>query len=341
MAKTEVKDITSKKTWEDFLSKHPETNFLQSWYWGQFHEVLGHKIKRSGFIKDDKLVGVMLSVIENAKRGKYLTVPGGPIIDWKDDVIVKQFAGEVKRIAKTERCVFIRVRPQLESNDFSKNLFKDLGFINAPMHLHAELTSQLDITPTEEQLLVNMRKATRYEIKKAISLGIKIETKSNLKTIQKFYDLQLQTAKRQKFVPFPYNFLSEQFKVFLEDNQAILFSAKLGNKLLAQAFIIFYGAETDYHYGASTEEGRKFPGAYLIQWEAIKEAKKRGLRIYNFWGVAPEGDKDHRFSGLSLFKRGFGGADFEYLHAQDLIINYPRYLFNYSVEFLRKRIRRV
>ncbi|MBI2330369.1 peptidoglycan bridge formation glycyltransferase FemA/FemB family protein [Candidatus Daviesbacteria bacterium] len=341
MDKTTVIEISDKKVWEDFLSKHPEANFLQSWNWGEFHKTLNHKIKRSGFIKDNKLVGVMLSVVENAKRGKYLTVPGGPIIDWQNKKLVTQFVEEIKRIAKAEGCVFARVRPQLESNDFSKNLFKKLGFIAAPMHLHAELTSQLDITPTEEQLLANMRKATRYEARKAGSLGIKIETNSDEKAIKKFYDLQLQTAKRQKFVPFSYQFLSEQFKIFLDNNQAVLYSAKLEDKLLAQAFIIFYGTEAAYHYGASTEEGRKYPGAYLIQWEAIKEAKRRDMKKYNFWGVSPEGDKDHRFSGLSLFKRGFGGADFEYLHAQDLIINYPRYLLNYLVELLRKKIRRV
>lgn len=341
MAKTKVKGVTNKKVWEDFLSKHSEANFLQSWYWGRFHETLGHKIKRSGFIKGDRLVGVMLSVVENAKRGKYLTVPGGPIIDWRDRALVSLFVAEIKEIAKAEGCVFIRVRPQLESNDFSKKLFKKLGFINAPMHLHAELTSQLNIDPSEETLLANMRKATRYEIKKAILQGIKVETDNDAKTIQRFYNLQLLTAKRQKFVPFSYNFLSEQFKIFLENNQAILYSAKLGNKLLAQAFIIFYGKEAAYHYGASTEEGRKYSGAYLIQWAAIKEAKKRGMKRYNFWGVSPEGDKDHRFSGLSLFKRGFGGVDFEYLHAHDLIINYPRYIFNYLIEFLRKKMRRV
>ncbi len=109
-------------------------------------------------------------------------------------------------------------------------------------------------------------------------------------------------------------------------------------KLLAQAFIIFYGKEAVYHYGASTDEGRKYPGAYLIQWHAILETQKRGMSAYNFWGVAPGG---HRFSNLSMFKRGFGGEDFEYLHAQDLIISYPKYAVNYIIEILRKKIRRV
>ncbi len=340
MVKIKVEEITDKKIWEDFLSKHTEANFLQSWYWGEFHKSLENKIQRSGFFKDSKLVGIMLSVVEDARRGRYLTIPGGPIINWEDKILIKKSVEEIKNIAGEHKCIFVRIRPQLESSDFSKKLFKKLGFINAPMHLHAELTSQLDITSSEEELLANMRKATRYEIKKAINSGIKIEASINPKDIQKFYKLQLQTAKRQKFVPFSYKFLFEQFRVFSENEKAILYSAKFEGKLLAQAFIIFYNQETAYHYGASTDFGRKYPGAYLIQWEAIKEAKKRGIKKYNFWGVAPE-NSDHRFSGLSLFKRGFGGFDFEYLHAQDLIINTPRYILNYFIESVRKRIRKV
>jgi lipid II:glycine glycyltransferase (peptidoglycan interpeptide bridge formation enzyme) len=341
MAKIEVKNITDKNICEEFVLSRNEANFLQSWSWGEFHKTLGKTINRTGFYENNKLVGIMLSVIEPARRGRYLTVPGGPIIDWQNNNLVKSFAQQIKIIAKENNCVFVRVRPQLKSDEFSKKIFKDLGFITAPMHLHAELTSQLDITKSEEELMNQMRKTTRYEVKKAIREDIRITTSKDEKEIKKFYDVQIETAKRQKFVPFSYKFLHEQFKEFAQNGNALLYSAKFENKLLAQAFIIFYGKEAVYHYGVSTDEGRRFPGAYLIQWEAIKEAKKRGLTRYNFWGVAPESNTNHRFSGLSLFKRGFGGEDFEYLHAQDFIINKPRYLITYLIEQFRKKIRRV
>jgi len=334
-----IKNISEKNIWEEFVLSRNEANFLQSWSWGEFHEALGKIINRTGFFENNKLVGVMLSVIEPARRGRYLTVPGGPIIDWGNKNLINAFSQQIKKIAKENNCVFVRVRPQLKSDEFSKNLFKNLGFIKAPMHLHAELTSQLNIIKPEEELLLQMRKATRYEIKKGIKENIKITTSTDEKDIQKFYDLQIETAKRQKFVPFSYKFLHEQFKIFAENGNVLLYKAEFENKLLAQAFIIFYGREAVYHYGASTDEGRHYPGAYLIQWEAIKEAKNRGMTRYNFWGVAPEGNSDHRFAGLSLFKRGFGGEDFQYLPAQDLIINKPKYLLNYIVEFLRNRLR--
>jgi len=341
MDKITVKNIVDKEVWEDFVLTHSEANFLQSWDWGEFHKVLNKNIFRTGLYSQNKLTGIMLSVVEPAKRGRYLTVPGGPIIDWKNKDAVNIFANEIKQIAKENNCVFIRVRPQLKSDEFSKNIFKNLGFIKAPMHLHAELTSQLDIAKTEEELMAGMRKATRYEIRKAIKENIKISVSREEKEIKRFYDLQIETAKRQKFVPFSYKFLYEQFRIFAKNGNALLYKAEFENKLLAQAFVIFYGKEAVYHYGASTGEGRKHPGAYLIQWEAIKEAKKRKMTRYNFWGVAPENEANHRFSGLSLFKRGFGGEDFEYLHAQDIVINRPRYLITYLIEQFRKKIRRV
>ncbi len=341
MAEVTVKNIFDQASWENFLASHPEANFLQSWYWGKFHEALGNKIHRVGFYNGDNLAGVMLSVVENAKRGRYLTVPAGPIIEWQDPALVESFISEIKKQAALDKCGFVRVRPQLEANDFSKKLFQNLGFVSAPIHLHAELTSQLDLSSSEDHLLANMRKATRYEIKKALAQGIKITTSQSPQDIKKFYDLQVLTSERQKFVPFSYEFFYEQFRVFAQAGKALLYSAELDGKLLAMGFIIFYGQEAAYHYGASTQEGRKYPGAYLIQWEAIKEAKRRGMARYNFWGVTREDQKDHRFYRLSIFKRGFGGKDMEYLHAQDLVVSRFRYILNLIVESLRKKIRHV
>ncbi len=341
MAKIEVTTIDSQSEWERFMIAHPESNFLQSWEWGNFHESLGKTVIRQGFYESTKLIGVMLSVVEPARRGRYLTVPGGPIIDWQKKSVVNAFAAEIRSLAETEKCVFVRVRPQLISDDFSTKLFASLGFRGAPTHLHAELTQQLDVTLPEEELLTKMRKGTKYEVKNSLKVGIKVSSSTEAKDMRKFYDLQIETAIRQGFVPFSYEFLEKQFGVFTKANQALLYTARYDKQILAQAFIIFQGQEAVYHYGASTEAGRKYPGAYAIQWEAIKEAKRRGMSRYNFWGIAPPDQPNHRFAGITTFKRGFGGEAVEYLHAQDLVINRPHYLLNLMIEETRRRARRV
>lgn len=341
MAKIKVAEIDKKTLWEKFVESYPGANFLQSWNWGEFHQNLGKTIKRMGFYYDGKLLGVMLCILEKAKRATYLTVPGGPLIEWESKSQIQLFRQTVERLAKELGCSFIRVRPQILETDSNSKLFENLGFKAAPMHLHAELTHQLDLHKSEEQLLSEMRKTTRYEIRKAIKLGTKVSVSKDLEDIDDFYKLQLETARRQGFIHFDKKFLKEQFEVFVKDKQALLYTAWLEKKKLAEAFIIFYGQETAYHYGASTLLGRKYPGAYLIQWEAIKEAKKRGMKRYNLWGVAPEGEKNHRFYGVSIFKRGFGGEDVEYLHARDLVINLLAYKINWAIETIRKKSRRL
>ena len=336
-----VKEVNQKKDWEKFVLSYKGANFLQSFNWGEFHKNLGKTIRRIGFYKQDKLVGVMLCIIEEAKRATYLTVPAGPLINWDDKTQVQQFRQTLESIAREEGCSFIRVRPQILENEKNKKLFESLDFKSAPMHLHAELTRQLDLAKSEDEILSEMRKTTRYEIKQAIKLGIKITTSKDPHDIDDFYKLQNETAKRQHFVEFDRNFLKEQFKVFVKDGQVLLYTTWLGKKKLVQAFIIFYGQEADYHYGASTLDGRRYPGAYLIQWEAIKEAKKRRMKRYNLWGVSPEGDVNHRFWGVSVFKRGFGGEDIEYLHARDLVINPIAYKINQAIEVARKKLRRL
>lgn len=341
MAKITVAEITDKKTWEDFVLSFPGANFLQSYNWGQFHQNLGKVIKRIGFYQGKKLTGVMLAIVEKAKRATYLTIPGGPLINWKDPETIETFREIIIKIGKENKCSFIRCRPQILESENNAGLFAGLGFKNSPMHLHAELTSQIDLSKSEEELMSGMRKNTRYEVRQALKENIEIKESKDIEDIDEFYALQIETAKRQKFVAFNKKFLKEQFSIFVKENQAVLYTAYLGKKKLAQAFIIFYGDEADYHYGASTEEGRKFPGAYLIQWHAIMEAKKRGFRSYNLWGVAPKEETSHRFYGVSIFKRGFGGDDIEYLHARDLVINPLAYKFNWLVEMGRKKTRRV
>lgn len=337
----ETKQITQKKEWDAFLRTHTEANFLQSWEWGAFHERIKHPIVRTGFYENNLLKGVMLSVVEPARRARYLTVPGGPIIDWENAKLVKAVQASMKEIASEHSCVFVRVRPQLLNTERSRDIFKRMGFTAAPIHLHAQLTLQLDLSKSEEELMMQMRKNTRYELKKALSGNLRVEHTTDPNSIRSFYELQVELAKRQKFVPFSFPYLFEQFSLFASQNLAYLYSAYHQNTLLAQAFIIFYGNEAVYHYGVSTPEGREYPGAYLLQWEAIKEAKRRGMKRYNFWGIAHEHEKNHRFYGLSIFKRGFGGEEVEYLPAQDLVINRGRYTLNKIVEHARKRLRGV
>ncbi|HVW23282.1 MAG TPA: peptidoglycan bridge formation glycyltransferase FemA/FemB family protein [Candidatus Saccharimonadales bacterium] len=339
MAKPAIRAVTDQKIWEDFVSTQPEANFLHSWLWGVFHKRLGKDIVRYGAYKNGQLVGVVQAIVEPARRGKHVVVVGGPLIDWQDQGVVTEIMSALREFTKRQGCIFIRMRPQLLDTPAHRQLFHKLGFRKAPMHVTADLTSQLDVSKPDDELRRMMRKGTRYEINRAAKLGIKVEAATDDRFLKEFCDLQMATARRQKFVPFSEKFLSEQFRTFAEAGKVIMYRASLDGDLLAMAFIIFYGQEAAYHYGASTDLARKIPGAYAIQWEAIQEARRRDCQRYNFWGVAEHGATKHRFYGVSVFKRGFGGQDVAYLPAHDLKVQPFKYVFTYFFETLRRKLR--
>ncbi len=330
----------SETSWREALKRFDESNFLQSWQWFDVYKSLGSKVVREIIIDDQgTAVGLIGAIVRKAKRGRYLEVPGGPLIDWSNMVLKASVIKELTRIGHKELCVFVRIRPQLIDSPEAREDFATLGFNKAPMHLHAEHTSIIDITPSEEILLGNMRQQTRYEVKRAPKREITVRRESSEIAIDTFYKVQQDTAKRQDFVP-PSHTLLQAYQTAFGDDLKI-YSAWKNNQLLNLGLVIFYGNEADYFEAASTPEARKEPGAYGLIWESIKDARKRNISRYNLWGIAPNDDPHHRYHGVTTFKRGFGGEDVTYLPAQDLVLNPVRYQLNRIVETIRKKRRKL
>lgn len=337
---TSVKVVENKDEWEQYILSRGEANFLQSWNWGVFHENLGKKIIRFGLYSNNNLLGCALAIKEEAKRGTYLTIAGGPILDWENRSYFETLLQFIKDKSIAENCDFIRIRPQELDSVENRSLLRELDFKIAPMHLTADLTIQIDLEKSEDEILSQIRKNTRYEIRKAEKLKIKIKQSKNSEDIREFHKHQLNLAKKHDFVPFSYDFLHKQFKIFAGDDQVVLFHAYKSNKLLASAYVILYNKEAVYHYGISTLKNSKLPGSYACQWEAIREAKQRGMMRYNLWGVSPKDQPDHRFAGVSIFKRGFGGEEIQYLPTHDLPLS-GKYELIRVFELGRKKIRKL
>lgn len=337
----QIKDVIDKKQWEDFVQAQPEANFLQSWQWGEFHKNRGKRIFRRGLYNDDQLIGVYTGQIENARRGKRLEIAGGPLIDWSDKQVVKITTEDIKKQTKIANAVFARIRPQEPYSDKMAEILKDNDYKKAPMYLSVELAGVLDLTKNEEEILKGMRQRLRRALRKAAKNKITVETSTNPNDIDVFYDIQLQTAKRQEFVAFSKDFFKKQFKAFSDDDQVILYTAKLNDEILAQNFMIFYGNEASYHYGVSTELGTRLSGAPLLHMRAMEDARKKGIKRYNFWGIVDEDDTEHRFYGVSVFKRGFGVDELQYTPAHDLVVNSKKYAGTWLIETARRKVRKV
>jgi lipid II:glycine glycyltransferase (peptidoglycan interpeptide bridge formation enzyme) len=165
---------------------------------------------------------------------------------------------------------------------------------------------------------------------------IKIEKSCDKKELETYQQLNKEVAKRQKFVPFSDRFIENEFDIFSKDNECLWLFGKHKNEVVAAALVIFWSGIGFYHQAASLSKYAKLSIPYLLQWEAIKEAKSRECEIYDFWGYTnPKKYPNHPWAGPTLFKMGFGGQAKEYIKTQDFPLSkkyWPVYLF----ESLRK-----
>lgn len=322
-----------------YVSKeHPEANFLQTSTWGKVYEKDGKKVFYLGLFEDKKLIGSSVVILKPAKRGHYLEIPGGPLLDWDGNIkALRFFLKEIAKLAEREKCVFVRMRPNIPDTEQHRKLAERLKLVKSPMHLHAEHTVMLDITKSEEELMTEMRRQTRYEVRRAQKLGIKVSYETSEKAFNDFYDLQLETAERQGFIPSTRHLIMAQHEVFGE--KARIYTAMLDGKVLAKGEILLQAPEAIYHEAASTLDGRKLPGAYALQWQIIQDAKALGLKRYNLFGIAPPNSPHHRYAGVTTFKTGFGGEQLAYLSAHDLVIKPFHYRLVHALETIRKKKR--
>ncbi len=356
-----IKKIENQIVWQKFFDENCNQSFLHSWQWGEFQKNLGYDILRLGIYEKNHLQAISQIIKLKTKRGNFLFIPHGPIMKIQKSKVkiqnyLKTLIKHLITISKKEDFDFIRIAAIIKNTPENQKIFKDLGFKTAPIYMHAETTWQLPLTnKIEDELLASMRKTHRYLIKKAYRDGVIIEKTTDPKALNIFYEIYKQTAKREKFTPFSFNYIKNEFKEFNKSNNCLIFLAKITNltnfnqfqpistnfndfqpistnfNYLASALIIFTKTAAFYHQGASIHT--KIPVTYLLQWEAIREAKKRGCQFYNFWGIYDQdsGRTPRSWQGLTLFKTGFGGEKVNFLPTQDYIIS-PKYYLTWLWE---------
>ncbi len=348
--------------WDAFLSKQRYRPFLQSWTMGEVYADIGQEPVRLEMRKDGVIVGICFGHLVNARRGRHLSVPYGPL--FASDLspadrteIFPALRNALTDEARKRSCAFVRMSPFLSPGD-GEAVVKGMSLTSSPLHLLAEHVWYLPLWSsdpwkngdagaqrTEEEILMAMRKTTRNLIRRAEKDGVTIEKSTDpVSDLEQFITLHDETRKRHGFTPYTNSFFRAQVKRFAARNECTVYRALYQGQVIASSVHMHAFGETSYHHGASADAFKKVPASYLLQWTAIKDALQRNDRVYNFWGIAPtvldpdgtpRAEKGHPFAGVTLFKTGFGGSEYPLMHCHDLPVT-PAYHLTRAIETIRK-----
>lgn len=330
-----IKKIEDKDKWEKFILDHKYNSPFLSWSWGEFENEMGNKFERFGVFREDKLIGAIPVKLVTAKRGKYLHIRHGPVFDFENNETWTQFFKFITKKANDEECWFVRMSPLIEQDKELKYVHIFSKLKDSAMHnVDAEITWVKDLEKPDEKLLAEMRKNTRYYVRRAKRDGVEVIQADSKMHFEQFWKIYSDTVERQDWEAYSKDYIRKEWEIFSKNDEAEMLLAKYKDKFIAAAIILFYGDQAVYHHSGSLTKYRKIPASYRIQWEAIKLAKKRGKKWYNFWGISPlvmedgefKAQAGHPWEGLTFFKLGFGGQVREFVHAKDLPVSKKYFL---------------
>jgi peptidoglycan pentaglycine glycine transferase (the first glycine) len=288
--------LHSQSEWDNKV-KEMGGSILQSWVWGQFQEAVGQKVRR--FDGD----GWMAQVIEHdlMMGKKYWYVPRGPL--GNASLADERLADE----ANVDRnAVFLRLEP-----------LEPVRLPEAPKETQPKENWVVGLEGSEQELLLAMKPKHRYNINLAAKKGVAVReaVKSDFLGI---WQLFMETSTRGHFRLHPQEYYLKMWETLGAEHLKVLV-AEFEGQMLSACFITVFGHSAIYLHGGSSDRNKHLMAPYLMHWEAMKAVKALGTYNYDLGGVSS--DPAHAWSGISRFKRGFGGFEVRYPGTFDHVLS--------------------
>lgn len=154
---------------------------------------------------------------------------------------------------------FVRFHPILENYKYNGSLY-DVCELGNTVTIHLD---------SKEEIWNNMNKKNRNVIRKAIKSGIKVYWGRDEDLFIKFKELYNQTMDKDQADDY-YYFNDDFYSSICEDlkDHALLFYAKLDDKICAMSIILYGNKSMHYHLSASDKNFLQYAPTNLLLYEA-------------------------------------------------------------------------
>ena len=223
-----LKKLT-KKEFKTFADKNPEITFHQTEEWANLKKANNWDAHYIGLEDDNKKIvagALLLSKTLPIIKKKMFYSPRGFLIDYNNKELLKKFTEEIKKYAKTENAIFIKIDPFVEyqehdnNGDIVKNGYnnkdavenlKSLGYkffgfnlmqdTLQPRWMHVIETKDRNL----DDVMKDMESKTRQILRKNEKCGITTReiTRDELPI---FKDIMKHTSDRREFVDRPLSY---------------------------------------------------------------------------------------------------------------------------------------
>lgn len=295
-------------------------HFLQSPAWADFQRALGRTVhQRSG------PGWSFLAIEESNPAGKLLYAPYGPAADSLG--AFDAALAELTDLARTCGVVFVRVEPVDAGFEAAEagNVLRTRGLRPAPANQQPELTWIVDLDRDFKDVLADMKPVNRNLYRNIHKKGVTFRSSQNPEDISVLLGFLHQTVARNGFKPQSDDYLTQVARSLMPAGTATLFIAELEGEPIAAALVYDSGDTRTYAHAALDDAHRKLSAGIPLLVTLMADARDKGLKQVDLWGVAPADQPEHQWAGFTSFKKSFGGREVAYPGTWDLPVQNLRY----------------
>ena len=279
-AKPRIDRRTDPQQW-DRLALEAGASPFQAWAWGELKSKFGWQPNRLS--SDDGGVGAQ--VLVRPFRGLSVAyVPRGPF-PALDGPLNQDLIDESVRLARSGRAAFLRLEPDvLQTDERAPEIDKFLkanGFRTAEKTLGQRSSIRLDLAPAEEELFAAFSKGHRADVKRAEREGVVVRVGETEDDVERLHEMLIATTARKTFEYHTASYYRTMWRLF--GDAARLYLGEWKGEVVAASLVIAWGETGLYLFAGSTRAGLDSRAGHLLQWHAIRWAKERGAKTWDFW----------------------------------------------------------
>ncbi|MCA9308261.1 peptidoglycan bridge formation glycyltransferase FemA/FemB family protein [candidate division WWE3 bacterium] len=304
-------------------------HIMQSKEWGKVRSLYGNQVRSAGGVQYSKHKIPLLN-----KFYAYAPKVDPLEINWE----------ELQNSLIENNCINVNLDiPNVVKGTKQEKASEDvlqMHAIKAPRNTFTKYNVILDITPPKEELLDNMHKKHKYNIGYAKRNGVTVKQAETFKDFETFYDLLVNTSRRQKFYIHNKVFFETIWKNLKPLDIVHILIAYKDKAPIAAWMLYTYKGVLYYPYGGSDDKYKNLQASTLLGWESILLGKEKNCKTFDMWGVGNIEEDDSWGKGFTTFKLRYGGKYVEYLDSYDYVINPTLYkVFNITNKIRWKILR--
>ncbi|MFM8424039.1 MAG: lipid II:glycine glycyltransferase FemX [Chloroflexota bacterium] len=339
--------------WNEIISKLPDPHFLQTYEWGQVKAKYGWQPiylvwDEQGKMKEERndlssfifpVQAACLVLKRTAfRRFSIFYAPKGPVMDWTNESLRKRVLDDLHSFAKKQGAIFLKLDPDVvlgrgvpasvdevteNSGQAVMSDLKHRGWVESSDQIQFRNTVMVDLSASEEDILMRMKQKTRYNVRLAEKKGVTVRAGS-VDDLPMLYKMYAETSVRDGFVIRDEGYYMMVWKTYMSnvggqrsEPSAVPLIAEVDGEAVAAIFLFIFAGRGYYVYGMSRNAHREKMPTYLLQWAAMKHAKSHGCLTYDLWGAPDVFDESDSMWGVYRFKEGLGGEVVRTLGAYD------------------------